>query len=337
MRRLSIALLFVALLSLFAAVGCGTASQTAAPAGADLSTPEGILEAASAASEKMNSATGSFDMAVSLDTDTATLPAGQQALMGGPIKVAGTFAAGMDPMAAEFALDLSAGGQDMSLGMKMVDEKIYLNIGGQWYEAPAEMMPQAMGAGGEKPDQAAVEGMLQKAGIDPATWMKDLRLVGEETVDGTLCYHVAGAPDVAKLMGDLFKLIQSGSLTGLMGQTGTDSSLMDPAALLPPEKELQGMVDQVGSMFEDLTFDVWVAKDTLLFEKAALNARMVPPAGEDAAGVNAVTLSATVSLDPGASVKVAAPPSAKPWDELQKDLMNNPGLFGPFMGGLGAI
>lgn len=338
MRRSSIALVLVlALLALFAAAGCGTAAQTSAPAGADLSTQEGILEAAVTASEDMTSATGRFDMAMSFDVDPATLPAQERALVGQPIKMSGTFAASQDPMAAEFAMDFSMGGESMSLGMKMVDQKVYLSLGGQWYEAPAELMQQVGGTTGQKPDAAALEDMLEKAGIDPTAWMKDLKLVGEETVDGTLCYHLAGAPDVGKILGDVIKLTQSGAFADMMDQADTGGAMMVPPAMLPQGEELEAMMGQMASMFQDLTFDVWIAKDTLLFEKAVLNARMVPPAGEDPAGVNAVTLGATVSLDPDAAVNVTAPPSAKSLEELQKDMMKNPGLFGPLMGGLGAM
>lgn len=339
MRRSSIALvLLIALLALFAAAGCGSsAAQTAAPGGADLSTPEGILEAAVAASEDMTSATGRFEIAMSFDVDPVTLPAQERALVGQPMKMSGTFAAGNDPMAAELTMDFSMGGESMALGMKMVDEKVYVSLGGRWYEAPADLMQQVGGETGKKPDEAALEDMLEKAGIDPTTWMKDLKLVGEETVDGTLCYHLAGAPDVGKILGDVVKLTQSGAFADMMGQAGTGGTMIDPATMLPQGKELEAMAGQIVSMFQDLTFDVWIAKDTLLLEKMALNARMVPPAGEDSAGVNAVTLSATVSLDPGAAVNVTAPPSPKSLEDLQNDMMNNPGLFGPLMGGLGVM
>jgi hypothetical protein len=327
--------LALALLVLPAVAACGTASQSAAPSGADLSNPAGILKAAAEASQQLTSAAGDFEMVISLEVDPAAQTDMPQGLAGQPIKVAGTFAAAQDPQALDLAMKVSGMGQDMPFAMKMVDSKAYLGLGDQWYVIPAETMGPWGTSGGQKADAQALQDLIKETGIDPATWVNDLKLAGEESVAGTTCYHLAGSPDMSKVMADVLKLMQSEPFGKLLSGPGQQQSGLNVASLLPQGEDLKAMLDQVAAAFKELTFDAWVAKDNLLLRKVALGATLVPPAGEDQAAIKSVTLNATFNLDPQAKVKVEAPASAKPMEELQKDLMNNPGLFGPFLGGLG--
>ena len=69
--------------------------------------------------------------------------------------------------------------------------------------------------------------------------------------------------------------------------------------------------------------------------KTTVEAQIVPPAGQDSGGVNAITLSLTLAMkDINKPVSVTAPASAESWDALQKALEADPSLLGP-LGSLG--
>lgn len=342
MRRLHLVLSVVAaLLIVLGAAGCGAGAQTAGVSPAESSdlSPEAILAAAVAASEDMTSAQGSFEFTVSFDVDTSQLPEEALALVGQPMTVAGTFAYGDDPQAVELTVAADLAGQAMDMGMKLREDKAWFRFLDQWYEAPAEMQGLMGDPAAQKTQAAELQQMLTDAGIDPMTWMKDLRLVGEETLDGIAVYHLAASPDIAKMMTDLITLMQSEQFMSLLDPTGSTGGLMGEGMAMPGAEELQQMQTQLASMFQDLTADLWIGKDDSALYKAAIGARMVPPAGEDAEGLNAIDIAATMLFqEVNQPVTVEPPASALPWSEFEKAMQEDPGMFmGPFMGALGGM
>jgi hypothetical protein len=340
MRRLLLSLLVVTVLMVvLGAAGCGGGAQTAGLAQADSSdlSPEAILTAAVAASEDMASAQGSFEFTISFDVDTSQLPEEALGLFGQPMTMAGTFAYGSDPQAVDFAISADLFGQAMDMGMKLLEDQAWFRFLDQWYEAPAEMQGLMGDPAAQETQAAELQKMLTDAGIDPMTWMKDLRVVGEETLDGIPVYHLAASPDIAKMMTDLIALMQSEQFMGLLDPTGSTGDLMGAGMLMPGTEELQEMQTQLASMFEDLTADLWIAKEDSVLRKAAIGARMVPPAGEDAEGLNAIDLVATMLFqEVNQPVTVEPPASALPWSEFEKAMQENPEMFmGGLMGALG--
>ncbi len=340
MRRLSLVFLVVtALLIVLGTTACGGAAGTAGVSPAEQSdlSPEAILTAAVAASEEMKSAQGSFEFNMSFDVDTSQLPEEALAMIDQPMTVAGTFAYGSEPQAAEFAVSADLAGQAMNMGMKLLEEKAWLRYLDQWYEAPAEMTEFMGDPAAQETQVAELQKMLTDAGIDPMTWMKDLRLVGEESLDGVAVYHLAASPDMAKIMTDLITLMQSEQFMGLLDPTGSTSGLMGEGMGLPGTEELQEMQAQLTSMFQNLTADLWVAKDDSMLRKAAIAASMVPPAGEDAQGLNAINIAATMLFQTvNQPVTVDPPASALPWSEFEKAMQEGLGMFGGmFSGALG--
>ena len=335
MRRLLIVPSIVAALLFALAIGlagCGASAQNAALG--DDQTPAGILAASLESSSTMTSGTADFDVSVSFDVDQDQLSAEELAFVGQPITLSGQMAFAQDPLALDLTLDASLAGQPLSLGMKMVDGKAYLSLGGQWYEAPAEMM-QAFTDSASQTDYAEqMDTMLTELGIDPATWMKDVKDLGDEEIDGIATYHLQATPDLAVIFTDVFKLIQSPQFMGMLGQAGSSADSGASMELLPSLDGLGDLQTQLPQMFSDLKAEAWIAKDSLQLMKAVITAQIVPPAGEDAAGVNAVNLSVGLGLAGiNEPVSVQAPESAGSWDDFQKALQNDPSLLGP----LGAL
>jgi hypothetical protein len=334
MRRPSITLLIVVAVALVAgAAGCGTSAQSANLSPVDTS-PQSILTAAVAASEGMTAAKGSFDVTISFDVDASQLTEEMKAFVDKPTTVSGTLAYGSDPLAGEFTVAASMAGQTMDLGLKLLGDKAWFRLLDQWYEAPAEMQQAFGDSSGQEPKMAEIEQLMTELGVDPMTWMKDLRLAGEETIDGTAVFHLAGSPDITKIMTDVVQLLQSDEFMKLIDPTGSASGLMGEGSLVPSAADFQEMQTQLGAMFQDLSVDLWVGKDDSMPRKAAIGARIVPPAGEDTGGLNAIKVNATVSLrDLNQAVSVVAPATTKPWSEFEKAIQENPGLFMGLFGG----
>jgi hypothetical protein len=352
-RRLSTTLVIIVALTLTTGIaigvtGCGTGAQTAgaqavgaqtvgaqtaALPSADLS-PGGILAKAMAASQNMTSAKGTFDVGISFDADVSQLPEEAKALVGQPMKVSGTLAYGNHPTAVEFTVGISAAGRDMNIGMKLLDDKAWFRFMDQWYEAPPEMRGFLGDPSAQKAKVTDIRQLLSDLGIDPANWLKDLRLVGEETVDGGDAYHLAASPDLTKMMTDVVGLMQSGKLMNLLNPAGSGAALGASSSVLPTADELQQMQKQLEAMFTELAADLWIDKEDFTVLKFTAAARMTPPPGEDPAGVNAITLNVAMSLqDINQPVTVEPPTSTQPWTALQKALQENPGiLMGPFSG-----
>ncbi len=359
MRRLAIylttALVVLAVLAL-AVAGCGEA-QGAAQAGP--TTPQGILTQAMTSATPAANATGQFDISLAANGDPATMPAQAKMLLSQPITVTGTFSGSQDPMAAELQLTAALAGQNIPLGMKMTGGKAWMQFMGQWYEMPAEMMS-TMSTATTMP-QTTKDSLIQAfktAGIDPLTWISGLALVGEDDLGGTKTYHLTGNVDVNKIMADFAKIAQDKDLqqamkkampglgamsgiTGMMGSTGitgasgSTGSTETPVSL-PTGADLQTMQKELGSMFQTLTVDVWITKDGYQLRQAAINAKVVPPAGEDAQGIKDITLKMNVSMAPAsAPVAVTPPADAKPFSDLEKAFTGLQTLFSGMFGGAG--
>jgi hypothetical protein len=333
-RRLSIAFfVMAALVFVVGTTGCGTSAQSAGLSPADQS-PQSILAKAMEASKSITSASGSYEIEISFDTDGSKLPEEAKGLVGQPMKASGTMAFGQDPQAVKLTLAADMAGQTTNLGIKMSGNKAWLGYMDQWYEAPPEMQQTLVNPAGQEAKTTEIQQLLSELAIDPATWMKNVRLIGEEKVGDTDVYHLTATPDLTKMMTDVQKLIQSDKLMKIVDPSGSASALMGSSASLPAAADLQGMQTQLEAMFKEFTADLWIAKDTFYVVKFAANAKITPPPGEDAGGVNAITLAAGVSLqDVNEPVSVEPPASAKPWSTFEQTMKDNPGMFtNPLLG-----
>jgi hypothetical protein len=337
MRRSSaVLLIIVALMLVIGAAGCGEASK-ASLAGDDQS-PQAILAAAVAASETMTGAAGTFDVTLSFDADTSQMPEEAKAFLEEPIAVSGTFGYADEPRAGDFTVALSMAGESMDVGVKLIENKFWLSMLDQWYEAPAEM-EQMMGQSFDQQTQLdEMKALLDELGVDPVTWFKDLRLVGKETLDGADVYHLSGSPDMAKMMTDVLGLMESEEFMGLVDPSGSITGSLGMGELMPSADELQEMQTQLTEMFKEFTIDLWVGTDDSMLRKAAIDLKLMPPAGEETDGFNGIAMQASVSLDGGDTVKVEPPASALPFSDLEKSMQENPELFfGSLMGLFGGM
>lgn len=333
MRRGTLLLIIAVMMAvLLGILGCGSAS-TVLPAAGEGS-PEAILDAAITGSQEMTSASGSFDLTMAYDIDTTGLPEEALAYFEEPMTVSGAFATGTQPQTADLSLTLAMGGEAIDVGIKLIDDKMWICMLDQWYETPPDVELSMAEAGF---DEAQIQEMLtlvEELGVEPVTWFKDLTLVGEETVEGVAAYHLAGTPDMAKMMADVIGLMESEEFMDLIDPSGALTGSMGEGMAIIDADELQEAQDQISGMFRDLRFDVWVAKDDNTLRKAAMAAHIVPPEGEDAAGMNAIDINMELLLTSVNEPVIVEPPASPlPYEQLEEAMMENPAMFmGPFMG-----
>ena len=123
---------------------------------------------------------------------------------------------------------------------------------------------------------------------------------------------------------------------------------------MPSEQELQQLQSQLPAVFQTLTLDMWITKDTHQFRQVEVKATIVPPAETPqsqststestqalqgmlqgvAQGIKSIAVDATVSLAPASTpVTVTPPTNVKPYGDLQNALQGFTSLFSGFLGG----
>ncbi len=336
-RKSAILLAIIALLLTVSIAGCGAASDTDQAAGDG--SPESILAAAVAASETMTGAAGTFDLTLSFEADTSEMPADSMSFLAEPMTLSGTFAYSDEPRAGEFNMALSMGEETMNVGIRLLENKLWLALLDQWYEAPPEMEQTLAESSDQQAKLNDLKALLEELGIDPMTWFTDLTLAGEENLDDETVYHLAGSLDATKMMADVVKLMGNEKFMELVDPTGSMSGSMGMEGLVPAADDLEEIQTELAQVFDEFTIELWIAKDDFALRKATMNLRVTPPAGEESMGMTAMTMNAVISLqDVDDSVNVEAPASSLPFSDLEKAIEENPALFlGPFSGLLGGM
>ena len=360
------ALIVSVLLVAVVTVGCGTAPQSSGQTQAAPTTPQSILQQALANAGQVTSGTGDINVSLTVTGDQTKMPGGAQGLLGQPIKLSGTYSFDKTAKAAQVSLNAVIAGQSLPVGFEAVNGQAWLQFMGQWYQTPASTDKAGdTTTTGQEPQAASIQQALTAAGVDPSTWLTNVKLVGEETIKGTATSHLSATVNPSQIASDLVKLATSGVLKSLIpsGAKSTDSTALGASTseTMPTQQELQQLKSNLTAAVQSLTLDVWVTKDTYQICQLEVKASIVPPAqsaqsesttSESTAtteseaqaatkaalqgliqGIKSVSIDATVSLTPATTpVKVTPPNGAKPWSDLQTTLQ---GLMSMFSGALG--
>jgi hypothetical protein len=337
-------LIVLAVVVAFVAAGCGTSTQAASQGAPAPTTAEGILAQAVTSSQSLTSGTGEFNMSVAVAGDTSKLPASEAALLGQPITLSGTFAFSQSPQAVDASLNASIAGQSLAMGLRAADKNTWIQFMGQWYALPADATQRAGDTGTtmSAADKTAIMAAVRAAGIDPVTWMTGLKIVGNDTIDGTATYHIQGTIDFNKVMADVTKLMADKTIQGMMGSLSsgimrsTDTTTVggsETSITLPGAAKLQTVQTEMAQMFKNLTVDFWIAKDSCQMRQMEMDATIVPPASADAQGVNSIGMKLTLSMAPATTpLTVTAPSDVKPFTELETALGGLESMFSGMLG-----
>jgi len=334
MRKYSVMLLIALVVVALGSMACDS-SESALD---ESLTPEEMLTDALDEMSSADSGSGSYEVEVTLDIDSGQVPADELAMLqmflGGPITVSGTFAGQDDPVRADVTIALGVSALEIPVGIRAIDEQAWISIMDQWYEAPEDLQQQI-----DISDEDLVDEMtaiVEDMDIDPASWTTGFTREADETIADTETVHLSGAIDVEQMIDDMFELMQDPKVAEMMsdavGEAGDLSATEMPSAF-----QLATVKAILQAMIEDNTMDVWIAKADSSLRRMVMTLDMVFPPEMDMEGLSGISVVVTVDLDaPGTKVEVEAPESAKPFDELEEDMQNNPFLGGFLEGFLGS-
>jgi hypothetical protein len=307
-------ILMVALVAIALVVsGCGNEKkdESSSSAPVDLSAQE-IFDKTMAASSDITSMTATMDMELAMKMAASASPDPSTALLTqGPITMSGDLAGSAEPAAGEGTINVSLGGQSMQFGFKLVDDQMYLDYMGTWYEAPADAMKE-LNTQQQQMKSTDPLALLKEMGVDPSTWASEMTVVGTEEVAGVDTYHVKVDVDTTAMITDVLKMMQSPEVTKALGDSAAD--LGDVSSLSDAD------LAQMKEIFKSATLDVWSQTDTFYPRKMAIAVEIVPPADESG-GLESMTMTMDLVYDTvNEPVTVEAPADAKPWKELQPAL-----------------
>ena len=243
LRHLAAVPLAVGAAAVIAACGGGGHTTTTATVKAS---PASLVSQSFSASDAINS--GQVALALKLKLD------GIAQLGSKPITldVSGPFARSAGgQLATDLTATLSIAGSTANLGFDAVDKKLYVGLGGTFYELPASTTPQsALGSTG-------ASGVLSALGINPKTWLTDPHIVGTANVGGVTTQHLTAQVNIANVLNDLSNVVASTGSTGASATTGNALSLVESAITSAQVDIYTGVTDHIVRRF-DLVIDFTV-------------------------------------------------------------------------------
>lgn len=206
------------------------------------------------------------------------------------------------------SIAVEGAGQDFSFdgGLTSTGEAAFVSYRGVDYAVPDALFEQIqIGAeAAAQQNRAQAEGTLAQLGIDPASWLTDLRNEGTEEVEGVSTVHITGAPQVERILADLGRAAE---------RTGQGQALpSDQSELL-------------ASFISEPRIDVYTGADDRILRRLEL-AFAIAPAGSEPADLE---LTVTIS-DVNSNPEIEPPADSRPLSELLGEL----GLAEQLGGGL---
>jgi hypothetical protein len=211
--------------------------------------------------------------------------------MGGPFqKTAGS-------KVPKFDFDLTLATRDgrISVGVISTGKEGYVKLAGRAFSlGSADLTRLAPGGAGT----ASGGGLsLKDIGLDPRTWLKDVRDAGVTQLDGEEVVHLKANVDTPAMLGDLGGLLGQagggiGSITGLGKGFGQSSEAIRRAV-------------------KDASVDIWTGKDDHVLRRVRVNILLDTPSGKD--GTAVLELGIT---DQGREQAIGPPADPRPLSEL---------------------
>lgn len=328
MRKWLIILALVAVAALVV-VGCGggeengSASSPAASesAGGDVAlTAAEIQQKVGEAMEGMQSVAMDFTASLQVDGDASKATDEQtKALIGSPVALSAKGDVSNEPQKLDVTVDFQGMGQNLAIGLRMDGDQIWVQFMDKWYVVDQTML---QGMTGASPSPSATDGKLTdqiaELGFDPAKWVSEWTLVGEETLNGADVYHLTATIDIEQIATDL-----SGSL-GSLGAVSGEAA--DP-------EDVKQAIRVFRSGLKEVSLDEYVLKDTFYLAKAEAKgtfdmSRLAEADREGAQGIDSVDFSGTIGLSNfDEPVTVEAPANPLPFTDLMNAIMQS-GVLG---------
>jgi hypothetical protein len=215
--------LALAVCILIAACGGGGPKKNAAATAPKL-TPTALVSKTFDASDAIDS--GDISLTASVDLN------GLKQLNGKPIVLAlsGPFERTAGKTSADLAATVTIGSSTAHLGIDVLPGHDYVGIDGTFYDLPTTGSGSALGgifggSSGAAGPATGATGMFGSLGIDPHSWLSDPKIVGDATVGGVQTQHLSAQVDIAKVLGDVEKVVGAAGATGSSGSSSITSAL----------------------------------------------------------------------------------------------------------------
>lgn len=320
MRRPSlIVLLVLAFVLLAGAVGCDKGDATTKD-----TSPQALVQALLDSQYDIKSAVCPFEIEVQIETDPSKLPEEDMAALmvfKNGLKASGTVSTDSDRQAADVDITLSMSGITYNMGLRMVEQQLFVSMLGQWYDlTPAlEQYSADFEDVWTQPDSQEMRDLLTDAGIDPKTWLGEVRLVGQETLGETPVYHLACTPAVDKIIADGIALIQNKDFMARFDPSGELADSLASTEDMPTDAELQEVIDIIPDILPALTLALWADQDDDLLRKMEFSTKLVPTTDMDMDGITSITLDVRMANENiNKPVNIKAPENVLPYSSFQQ-------------------
>ncbi|MHB8159516.1 MAG: LolA-like protein [Thermoleophilia bacterium] len=172
---------------------------------------------------------------------------------------------------AQTTLGVSMVGSLLSdMEFKLLDEKMYLKMGGSWYETDASSAGSAAGVGGLTSGVSGMDqGCIQSAIQDPNKFgsgkiMTDIQEVGDEKINGTDTRHLKANLDLDKTLTEMANILRE------CGDAESAGGLESGKA-------------ELSKMFKSKSIEMWIDKDANLLQ-VKVDVELDPAAISETAG-----------------------------------------------------
>lgn len=304
-RKILIVVMVASVIATLAVAGCGSSTKSSGTSSgssggsASAMSASDVMAKAKQASAGITSVSFAGDLTVAVQADQAkvTDPT-TKSLTAAPVKIHAEGSIGK-PSDADLTASLSAGGQNLTMGVKATGSKVWVEFADKWYLVPPSQAKKVTGATGGSPDAA-----LSKLGIDPTAWVGEQN-VTTETLNGASVYHVVVKADPQKLMQDLTKAL--GASGSVSGQSATSLNM------------LKGLMD--GVSITSAQTDYWIDAQTFYIVKGSMTGKMAFSGTLSGQGLQGADVTITFTADKfNQPVSVTPPSSALPFKQLQQGL-----------------
>jgi len=315
MRKILVLLVFATLAVALAVAGCMDKAKVGSGGGAGNVSGDEVMTKAFDAFKSVNSAayTGDIELKVTIDQSKTSPDPQTAALAKGPITIHLEGALDREQETSTATVKVSAAGQTIEGGLTSTKDGVWVQLMGQWYQAPADQVANLRKFTQQTPDE-----MLKTLGMDPQSWATERTVVGTEQIDGAECYHVVVKDDPKKIAESLVNGLNSLQSQGVgTGQTGEQIGA-----------QLQSQSAELATMLGDVGAEYWIDVKQGYVRKGVLTAKINPTSTMQSQGVQSADVKITFGFSKfNEPVNVTPPATSLPWDQLGQ------GLFGGGLGG----
>ncbi|MFZ0089935.1 MAG: hypothetical protein WAL63_10535 [Solirubrobacteraceae bacterium] len=280
-----------AILVALALAACGTSSGSGASSTADA---QSVVARTFSGAHVVKS--GVLDFALTITPSSA--PTSRISLsLSGPFQSRGS---GKVP-ASDFAISIGALGKRSSLGVVSTGTKGYVTLQGTSYRLPPAQFKQFESSLSAAATSSKGRAGLAGLGINPADWLQNPTVVGNDTIAGAPTTHIRAGVNAARLLSDLNTVLAKTATTS--GTTKVPPSIPTAAA----------------AKVKNATVDVWTGKTDSTLRRLALHLTL-PRSGQTGTtlgGLSSAAVGLTVQYSHLNQPQViAAPTSVRPYREL---------------------